>query len=258
MKLAGKVALVTGGTSGIGAAVVRLFASEGAKVAFCGRRPGSGKAPQSPLKKGQHDVMFVQADVSQPSQVRALVDSVIARYKRLDIVVNNAGINLVSPIESMSLKAWRDLINVNVTGMFLVIKAAIPHLRDAGGGCIINVGSTYGLAGSPGAAAYAVTKAAAINLAKSLAVELAPYHIRVNALCPGGTETPMADRWFDAKDNPRAEKEAALQHYPMRRFGQAIEQAQAALFLASDEASYITGHALFVDGGYLARIESTG
>ena len=257
-KLAGKVALITGGTSGIGAALVRLFAAEGAKVAFCGRRLGPGKAPQNRAKEGQHDVMFVQADVSRPLQVDALVKSVIGRYGRLDIVVNNAGINLASPIESMPLKAWRELLNVNITGMFLVIRATIPHLRAAGGGCIINVGSTYGLAGAAGAAAYALTKGAAINLARSLAVELAPYRIRVNALCPGGTETPMADKWFAAMDSPTEAKAAELQHYPLRRFAEPSEQAQAALFLASNEASYITGHALIVDGGYLARTHTIG
>ena len=253
MRLSGKVALVTGGNRGIGEAIVRLFAQEGAKVAFCGRRESLGRTVEKEVRAGGGDVFFVQADVSKEEEAKRFVDETVERYGRLDIVVNNAGIAPASPVETMELSSWQEVVDINVTHMFLISKHSIPHLRKAGGGSIINLGSTFGTVGAAGSAAYAMTKAAAINFSKSLAVELAKEGIRVNALCPGGTDTPFLQEWFESTGDPEGTKAWLVAHHPMGRLGTPQEQAHGALFLASDEASFVTGHALLVDGGYTAQ-----
>ena len=253
MRLSGKVALVTGGNRGIGEAIVRLFAQEGAKVAFCGRRGSLGQTVEKEVRAGGGDVFFVQADVSKEEEAKRFVDETVERYGRLDIVVNNAGIAPASPVETMELSSWQEVVDINVTHMFLISKHSIPHLRKAGGGSIINLGSTFGTVGAAGSAAYAMTKAAAINFSKSLAVELAKEGIRVNALCPGGTDTPFLREWFESTGDPEGTEAWLVAHHPMGRLGTPQEQAYGALFLASDEASFVTGHALLVDGGYTAQ-----
>jgi NAD(P)-dependent dehydrogenase (short-subunit alcohol dehydrogenase family) len=253
MRLRGKVALVTGGSRGIGEAMVRLFAKEGAKVAFCGRRASLGRTVEKEVLADGGDVYFVETDVSKEEEARRFVDQTVEHYGRLDIVVNNAGIAPSSPVETMELSSWQEVLDINVTHMFLISKYSIPHLRKAGGGSIINLGSTFGTVGAAGSAAYAVTKAAAINFSKSLAVELAKDGIRVNALCPGGTDTPFLREWFKATGDPEGTKNWLVDHHPLGRLGTPLEQAYGALFLASDEASFVTGHALLVDGGYTAQ-----
>jgi NAD(P)-dependent dehydrogenase (short-subunit alcohol dehydrogenase family) len=251
MRLAEKVALVTGGTSGIGEAIVRVFANEGARVVFCGRRQQRGDRLMGELVRNGHEVLFVKADITEPDSVARLITACDSRFGALHILVNNAGISVATSLESTRLMDWKALFDTNVTGMFLVLKAAIPLIRDSGGGSIINIGSTYGLVGSATSPAYAATKAVAINLAKSLSVALAPDGIRVNALCPGGTDTEGSVRWFAKAANPKKAKAVEVAHYPMRRFAKPAEQAEAALFLASDASSYVTGHAMVVDGGFL-------
>lgn len=252
MKLSNKVALVTGGTSGIGEAIVRLFASEGAAVVCCARRPDAGHALEDEMRANGHSVDFLQADVSDEDAVQSLVAQTIERHGRLDIVVNNAGTAPAGPLEQMAVADWDDTMRANVTSMFLVTKYSIPHLREAGRGSVINLGSTFGAVGAPGSAAYAVTKAAAISLSKSLAAELASDNIRVNALCPGATDTPFLRDWFVATGAPSETEQWLVEHHPLGRLGQPEEQARGALFLASDDSSFVTGSALFVDGGYTA------
>lgn len=253
MRLQGKVALVTGGNRGIGKAVVKLFAEEGAKVVFCARRAVLGEQVEAEVRASGGDVAFVACDVTDEDAVERLVDFTIDRYGHLDIVVNAAGIAPASPVETMSLDAWREVLDINVTSMFLVSKHAIPRPRESGGGSIINLGSTFGTVGAPGSAAYAVTKAAAINFSKSLALELAGDRIRVNALCPGGTDTEFLHEWFDATGDSQGTQQWLVEHHPIGRLGTAEEQARAALFLASDESSFVTGSQLLVDGGYTAQ-----
>jgi NAD(P)-dependent dehydrogenase (short-subunit alcohol dehydrogenase family) len=251
-RLAGKVALVTGGTRGIGEAVVRVFAAEGASVVFCGRSREPGVALQAELERDGHASLYVTADVSQEDDVRGLLATTLERFGRLDIVVNNAGTTASGPIEGFSLEAWHDVMEHNVTSMFLVAREAIPVLRASGGGSIINLGSTFGVVGSAGNAAYGVSKAAAISFSRHLALELAPDGIRVNALCPGAMATPMNREWAEAQADPEGEQRALAARHPIGRIGQPEEAARAALFLASGDSSFVTGTALMVDGGYTA------
>lgn len=252
MRLENKVALITGGNRGIGEAMVRLFAAEGARVVTVGRRAALGEALESELRGAGADVTFIAGDVTDEDIVAGLVAETVRRHGRLDILVNNAGVAPAAPVEAMDVADWDRTMAINVRSMFLMSKHAIPELRRSRG-CIINLGSTFGTVGAGGSAAYAVTKAAAVNFSKSLALELAADGIRVNALCPGGTETEFLNEWFDATGNPEGTRQWLVDHHPMGRLGTPQEQAKAALFLASDDSSFVTGHALLVDGGYTAQ-----
>jgi NAD(P)-dependent dehydrogenase (short-subunit alcohol dehydrogenase family) len=251
MRLAGKVALVTGGSRGIGAAIVALFAREGARVSFCARQESPGLELQSDLRKEGLEVTFIACDVSKENSVKELVRKTIERYSKINILVNNAGIAETGRVESMSLRVWQRVLNVNINGMFLATKYCIPHLRR-GRGNIVNLGSTYGLVGAPGFAPYALSKAAAINFSKTMALELATDRIRVNALCPGATRTPSNIASLLAASDPHEAEGKLVGQHPIGRLATPIEQAYGALYLASDEASFVTGSALLVDGGYTA------
>jgi NAD(P)-dependent dehydrogenase (short-subunit alcohol dehydrogenase family) len=251
-RLAGKVALVTGGSKGIGEAAVRLFAAEGARVVFCGRDAGPGSTLERELLDAGAGVLFQCADVTDENAVKALIKASLDRFGRLDVVMNNAGITATGTIETTDAGTWRRLLEGNVTSMFLVCKHAIPALRASGGGSIINLGSTYGVVGVPGSGAYAVTKAAAISLTRTLALELAKENIRVNALCPGATATPMNIEWAESTGDPDGALGSLIARHPIGRLASPEEQARAALFLASDDSSYMTGHAMLVDGGFTA------
>lgn len=252
MKLENKVALITGGNRGIGEAMVRLFSQEGAEVVFVGRRVELGQKVEAELREEGRDVTFIATDVTDEGNVADLVRRTLDAYGKIDIVVNNAGIAPAAPVEAMDVAVWDQLMACNVRSMFLVSKHAIPALRETKG-CIINLGSTFGTVGAAGSAGYAVTKAAAINFAKSLAVELAPDGIRVNALCPGGTNTEFLHEWFESTGDAAGTEQWLVDHHPLGRLGTPAEQARAALFLASDDASFMTGHAMLVDGGYTAQ-----
>jgi len=252
-RLAGRAALVTGGSIGIGAAIVRLFAKEGARVVFCARsdQPGSGLAAE--LREAGHDVTFVRCDATREDQARALVNKAVELFGGLDIVVNNAAVSKHVRIEQTSLEDWEHILSTNLTSMFLVSREAIPSLKKSSYPSIINLGSTYAVVGASGAGAYGLTKAAAVSFTKTLALELAPYNIRVNALCPGATATRLYDDFLATKDDAaEAEAEVRVKH-PLGRVGQPEDMAKGALYLASDDASFVTGHALLVDGGYTAQ-----
>lgn len=252
MKLEGKVALITGGNRGIGAAMGRLFASEGAKVVLVGRRAELGEAVAEEINAAGGSATFIAGDVTDEKTVDDIVRQAIDTYGQLDIVVNNAGIAPAAPIEEMDPAVWDELMACNIRSMFLVSRASIPELRKTKG-TILTLGSTFGVVGAGGSTAYALTKAAAISFAKSLALELAADGIRVNALCPGGTDTEFLHEWFESTGDAAGTEQWLIEAHPLGRLGTTDDQAKAALFLVSDDASFVTGHALLVDGGYTAQ-----
>jgi len=254
-RFAGKVAAITGGTSGIGLATVRRLHSEGASVVLAARHAARGEAVTSEL--GPERAIFCPTDVVDRKQLDALFSATVERFGRLDILVNNAGATGIGEIATLKSEHWHRLININLHALFEACQSAIPHLRAARAAdaqscpAIVNITSIAGTAGDSGMLAYNAAKAGALNFTRSLALELAPEGIRVNAISPGAVDTPLS---ADATGNARvnAAFNAAI---PLGRFGQPEEIASAIAFLAADEASFITGANLLVDGGVSA---STG
>ncbi|MDP7547256.1 MAG: SDR family NAD(P)-dependent oxidoreductase [Alphaproteobacteria bacterium] len=240
MRLAGRRVLITGAASGIGRACAELFAGEGAALALLDRNDHG---------LSDFDAIPCPADVTAVAAVGTAVAAAVAGLGGLDGVVNCAGKDMLGRLTEVSPEAWAEIINVNLTGSANVCRAAIPSLRAAGTGTIVNVASGAGLFPLPDRTAYCAAKAGLVMFSKSLAMEVADSGIRVNAVCPGAIDTPMlAGSYQDAPD-PAAEKAMIQQRYLLRRFGEASEIAAAILFLSSAEASYITGTAMAVDGG---------
>jgi len=243
-KLQDKVAVITGGASGIGAATARLFVSEGAKVVLVDLNEEKGKAFESELKALNAEALFVKANITSEEEVANIFKQTIDTFGKVDIVFNNAGIGRVQPSHELEYSEWRQTVNVDLDGVFLVAREAIREMLKAGGGSIVNTASMYGWVGSPGSAAYNAAKGGVVNLTRSLALEYAEQNIRVNALCPGFIDTPII---------PEESKLALAAATPIKRLGKAEEMAKAVLFLASDDSSYMTGNSLIVDGGYTAQ-----
>lgn len=243
-KLQDKVAVITGGASGIGAATAKLFASEGAKVVIVDLNEEKGTAFAAELKQLNKEALFVKANITIEEDVANIFKQTISTFGRVDVVFNNAGIGRVHPSHTLEYSEWRNTVNVDLDGVFLVARESIREMLKTGGGSIINTASMYGWVGSPGSAAYNAAKGGVINLTRSLALEYADQNIRVNSLCPGFIDTPII---------PLESKQALAEMTPMKRLGQAEEMAKAVLFMASDDSSFMTGNALTVDGGYTAQ-----
>jgi NAD(P)-dependent dehydrogenase (short-subunit alcohol dehydrogenase family) len=250
MLLDGKSVIVTGGSVGIGAAIVHLFASEGARVAFSARSKQPGSDVEAALRAEGHDVVFWTYDSSDETQAREFVNRTVDRHGSLDILVNNAAVSHVAKIEKMSLAAWNEVMTNNLTSIFLMCREAIPYLRRSSSANIINLGSTYSFVGAAESGAYAMTKAGAVSLTKTLALELAADGIRVNALCPGATVTALYHKWLNSQPDAAVAKAELDAKFPLGRVGTPEDMANAALYLASDRAGFVTGHSLLVDGGY--------
>lgn len=253
MRLEGRIALVAGASRGIGEAMVRLFSDEGARVLFCARREELGRKIEQELRERGRQVRFMPADVTDETAVQMLMTTAKEVYGGLDVLVTCAGIAPAAPIEQMELADWEDVMRVNVNSMFLLTKHAIPLLRASDHAAIVTLGSTFGHVGAGGSAGYAVSKAAAINFAKSAALELAGDGIRVNSLCPGGTATEFLHEWFESTGDAAGTEEWLVGAHPLGRLGTPEDQARAALFLVSDDSAFVTGHGLLVDGGYTAQ-----
>jgi NAD(P)-dependent dehydrogenase (short-subunit alcohol dehydrogenase family) len=244
MRIKGRRVLVTGAASGIGRAVAMLFASEGAKVGML----DCNKDQVEQAASGTGGVAVV-ADVAREEEVQAAVASASDRLGGLDGVVNCAGIDLLSPFGEMTIRDWRRIMAVDLDGPFFVCRAALPELRRAGGGTIVNVASAAALRPLEHRTAYCSAKAALVMFSKSLAVDLAPDNIRVNAICPGIVDTPLFRASYEAAADPQAELHRIMDRYLIKRPGRAEEIAAAALFLTSEESAYMTGAAIAIDGG---------
>ena len=243
-KLQDKVAIITGGASGIGAATAKLFIENGAKVVIVDLNEEKGKAFEEELKINGGQALFIKANITSEEDVQNVFSTTVEKFGRVDVLFNNAGIGKVTPTEQLSYAEWRNTVNVDLDGVFLVAQAGIREMLKTGGGAIINTASMYGWVGSPGSAAYNAAKGGVINLTRSLALEYATRGIRINALCPGFIDTPII---------PQEMRETLSQITPMQRLGQPEEMATAVLFLASDDSSFMTGNTLTVDGGYTAQ-----
>jgi NAD(P)-dependent dehydrogenase (short-subunit alcohol dehydrogenase family) len=248
MRLREKVAIVTGGGLGIGCAIAKTLAREGARVIVADLNEETGRETAETIRAGSGDSCFVRTDVSRVEDTQRMVDTALEKYGQLDILVNNAGIYTRGDVVDTSLEAWNRLLSVNLTGVFLCCKAAIPALRQAGGGAIINISSSVGWQyAAPSIAAYVASKFGVTGLTKAMACDHLPENIRVNCICPGPTDTPLL-----RASRPPQDLQAFAEAQPIGRLGLPEEIAAAALFLASDEASFVTGVAFPVDGGQSA------
>jgi len=252
--MAGKVALITGGSSGIGRSAGLLFAREGARVVVAARRPAEGEETVQMIREAGGEARFVQTDVSQAAAVHALVNTCVASYGRLDYAVNNAGIEgSIVPMIDYTEYDWDAIISINLKGVWLCMKAEIVQMQQNGEGAIVNVSSIGGLIGFPRMGPYVATKHGIIGLTKTAALEYAAHNIRVNVICPGLIDTPMADRFVEGMQAGGIDAEQILMSLaPLKRRGTPEEIAEAAVWLCSDAASYVTGHAMVVDGGFMA------
>lgn len=249
-ELHGKVGIVTGGTSGIGRDAAVLFAKAGAKVVVAGRREAEGNETMDMVRAAGGDGLFVKTDVSRAADVHALVQKTVAKFGRLDVAFNNAGVEgSWASIAEQTEEDWDQTIDINLKGTWLCLKYEIQQmLKQGGGGAIVNMASIAGLIGASGAATYCASKHGVMGLTKSAALENARSGIRINVVCPAVIETPMGDRiWGE----PAANKFIKGLH-PIGRFGMPMEIAEAVVWMCSDRASFMTGQSLVLDGGFLA------
>ena len=250
-RLDGKVAVITGAASGIGAATAIRFAKEGASVVVADLNADGGNAMVAQCAATRALACFQRTDVSQEADVKAAIDRAIKEYGRLDVVFNNAGLGgAIGPIEDTTVEDWDRTQAVLLRAVFLGIKHAVPQMRKQGGGSIISTASVAGIRGAAGPHAYSAAKAGVINLTRSVAIELAKDLIRVNCICPGGINTPLISGRVPGGESVAAQFMTALQ--PIPRAGVPDDIANMALYLASDESSFVTGTAMVVDGGFTA------
>jgi NAD(P)-dependent dehydrogenase (short-subunit alcohol dehydrogenase family) len=250
MRLGEKVALVTGAGSGIGRATARLFAGEGARVVAVDYDSEAGQQTAAEINEHGGEATFVRADVSRAGDAEAMVRAAVDAYGRLDIIHNNAGIfPTEGPAHEMAEDLWDRIIDINLKGVWLGCKFAIPELIRSGGGAIVNTASMAGVRGRAYRSAYCASKGGVIMLTKALAMELAPHNIRVNCICPAGVNTPLV-RPADISEEEMAER--FVEGSPIPRMARPEEIAEAALYLATDASSYVTGQALMIDGGQWA------
>ena len=250
MRLEGKVALISGGARGQGAAEARLFAGEGCKVVIADVLEEEGRRLEAAINETGGECVFVRMDVTSEEDWKAAVAAAVSRFGKLDVLVNNAGIYRQVGIEDTSEELWDSIFEINAKGVFLGTKAVIPEMRKAGGGSIINISSVAGLIGSWRAPAYGATKGAVRLFSKSTAIQYAAENIRCNSVHPGIIETPMTTPTLLRDD---AARQASLSRTPIGRIGTAEDVAWGTLFLASDESSFMTGSELVIDGGLFAQ-----
>jgi NAD(P)-dependent dehydrogenase (short-subunit alcohol dehydrogenase family) len=247
VRFKGKTAIVTGGASGIGEATARLFAAEGASVVIADVE-SSGAAVADQLRAEGREAAFVRTDVTSAREAENLIEETLRRYGQLDILHNNAGVLVIGDVVSLAEADWDRCMDINLKSVFLVSKYAVPAMRRAGGGAIVNTASVAGKAGGRGYAVYGASKAGIIVLTQCMALDLAPDHIRVNAVCPGPTATRMV---LGLTNDPDHERTRWSKELPAGRMGQPEDTAKVVAYLASDDAAFVTGAAWVVDGGRL-------
>ncbi len=246
--LEGKVALITGGNSGIGHATALLFGKEGARISIAARDATRGNETVETIVRTGGSAIFISCDVSSPNECQKAIEKTVDAFGRLDVLFNNAGLGETATVTEASLEHWERVLAVNLRGVFLCCKYAIPEMIKNGGGSIINNASILAEVGFSRAAAYSASKHGIVGLTKTIAIDYAAHGIRANTVCPGFIRTPMVTEGLDEETR----KYIAGLH-PLGRMGEPEEVAEAVLFLASDRASFITGTCLFVDGGYTSR-----
>ena len=258
-KLTGKVAVITGATSGIGKATALLFVDEGADVVITGRRAELGQRLETEIRErgGRTRCVFVETDHCKSEACSRVVDRTLAEFGRIDILFNNAGIVTGGTAETTTEEVWSETFAINVTAVWRMSRLVLPHMRRQGGGVIINNGSDWSVVAGRDAFPYIMSKGAVAMMTKAMALDYARENIRVNAVCPGDT---LVDRWLEKgyfEDSDPVSMEEAMRessaYIPMGRFGRPEEIARAVLFLASDDSSFVTGHLLLVDGGNTAQ-----
>lgn len=251
-KLAGKVAVVTGGTSGLGRAGAIRFAGEGAKVVVASRREAEGAQVVDEIATDGGDAIFVRTDVRMPNDVETLVARAEEHFGRVDVLYASAGVMLTGTAPETGEDVYQTVMDVNIGGTFRLARYGIPALQRAGGGSIVLTASELGLVGASEAVAYCASKGAVVNMARALAIDCSVSGIRVNCLCPGPIDTPMLREWFESGDDPASLERRQTEPVLLKRIGKAAEIADVAVFLASDMSSYMTGAVVVADGGATA------
>jgi NAD(P)-dependent dehydrogenase (short-subunit alcohol dehydrogenase family) len=252
-RFANKKVFISGGATGIGEAAVLLFAQQGAIVTIFDRDIENGEKCLQKILDGGGRGIFISGNLIYPEEIEKAIDQSLKTYGGIDILINNAGVESPYSVHEMPIEEWDRVMAVNLRGMYLMAKAVIPIMKKSGGGAIINTASISGLLGWPISAAYCASKGGVIQLTKQMAVDYAQDNIRVNCIAPGTTLTPLIERIFQQESEPEKAKQQISQMHPLGRFAQPEEIAQAILFLASEDASFITGAVLPVDGGYTAK-----
>ena len=247
----GKVALVTGGTTGIGRATAIAYAAAGAKVVVAGRRAEEGNETIKLIKQAGGEGIFVRTDVTKEADVKGMVEQTLKAYGRIDIAFNNAGVEVLGPITEVTEEQYRKVFDINVLGVVFSMKHEIPVMLKQGGGAIVNTSSIAGMVGMANLSLYVATKHAVIGLTKVAALEYAKQKIRVNAVAPAAIESEMFERFAGPAGSDARQYMAGM--HPVGRIGTGDEVAAAVLFLSSDQASFITGQTLGVDGGFTAQ-----
>lgn len=256
MKLENKVAIVTGGAMGIGKGIASVFLDEGARVVIADINREVGDKTASEFRRNGREVEFIETDVSDEAAIKNMVEATLERFKAIHVLVNNAAIGVYKPVLDTSTEEWDRCLAVNLRGVFLCSKYAIPHIKAAGGGAIVNIASVHSYQNVGGTAPYAASKGGVVTLTRVMAIDHGKDKIRVNAICPGWIYTPLIQGIFAGDPDPEKAKSAVERRQILGRLGTAEEVGQAAAFLASDESSYITGASLMVDNGMTALLET--